>query len=215
MQRKTPIALGEYYHIYNRGVEKRNIFLDEKDYRRFVRLLRLANGENRLVFRIVQGLPLDTVSVGQSHVAIGAYVLMPNHFHILLKEIREGGTTRFMEKLQTAYSMYFNKRNERVGPLFQGTFKAEHVVSDEHLKYLFAYIHLNPIKLIEPKWKETGIQNHYKAEKLLKQYAFSSYADYSRIAREEKILLSAHEFPDYFSKPNSFETYVQDWLVQG
>lgn len=215
MQRKISIAPGEYYHIYNRGVEKRNIFLDEADRKRFVRLLYLANGEEHLVFRLVQGLPLNEVLIGPRHVAIGAYALMPNHFHILIKEIKEGGTTKFMEKLQTAYSMYFNKKNERVGPLFQGTFKAEHVDRDEHLKYLFAYIHLNPIKLLEPQWKESGIQNKKSAKRFLEKYPFSSYVDHKGEKREENIILSTNEFPEYFSKYKDFEYFIENWLVQG
>src|SRR5665213_2524311 len=130
MERKIVFALGEYYHIYNRGVEKRKVFFDDIDRNRFVRLLFLANSNKSFVYRLVQGRPLNEIDVGEKSVAIGAYTLMPNHFHILVKETKEGGISNFMEKLQTGYSMYFNKKNERVGPLFQGRFKAQHVVHD-------------------------------------------------------------------------------------
>ena len=86
MERKTPVAVGEYYHVYNRGVEKRKIFLDEHDKERFVRLLYLANGHKPVVTRLVQGLPLKDIDVGGKRVAIGAYTLMPNHFHHGKKE---------------------------------------------------------------------------------------------------------------------------------
>jgi len=215
MQRKTAFAVGEYYHIYNRGVEKRKIFLDQKDHGRFVRLFYLANGDRPVVTRLVQGLPLDEIDVGNKKIAIGAYVLMPNHFHILVKEIKEGGATSFMEKLQTGYSMYFNKKNERVGPLFQGTFKAEHVSRDEHLKYLFAYIHLNPLKLVEPDWEKGGVKDIKNTRRYLEEYKYSSYPDYVGVSREEGRILTPDEFPKYFSAPADFEGSLGDWLVQG
>ena len=117
-----------------------------------------------------------------------------------------------MEKLTTGYSMYFNKRSERVGALFQGRFKAEHVTRDEYLKYLYAYIHLNPVKLIEPTWKEAGIQNLPEAKKYLEKYRYSSYEDYAMGKREESAILTPSEFPDYFEKNGDFEHYIKDWL---
>jgi REP-associated tyrosine transposase len=212
MERKIVLAPGEYYHIYNRGVEKRRLFFDDVDRDRFVRLIFLANSDKPFVFRLVQGRPLDEIDVGEKRVAIGAYVLMPNHFHILIKEIKEGGASNFMEKLQTGYSMYFNKKNERVGPLFQGRFKAQHVVRDEHLKYLFAYIHLNPMKLIEPDWKDRGIRSLKRAHRYIENYRHSSYLDYAGMVREERRILSPEEFPEYFSDPLEFGKFISDWL---
>jgi len=212
MERKIEIAVGEYYHIYNRGVEKRNIFLDKSDRERLMRLLYIANGHKPFIFRLVQGLPLDKIDIGERKVAIIAYVLMPNHFHLLVKESIENGTSEFMEKLLTGYAMYFNKKYERVGPLFQGTFKAEHADRDEYLKYLFAYIHLNPIKLVEPKWEERGIRNKKGAERYLEKYRFSSYIDYVGVERSESLILAKEEAPDYFSGTRGFKDFLHDWL---
>jgi len=157
MERKLTFSVGEYYHLYNRGVEKRNIFLEKRDSSRFQRLIYLANGTSPIRFSETEGQALNNIDRGDPLVAIGAYVLMPNHFHLLVKEVIENGLSKFMEKLATGYSMYFNKKHERVGPLFQGRFKGEHVDNDKYLKYLYAYIHLNPVKLIEPNWKKEGI----------------------------------------------------------
>ncbi|MDO8520863.1 MAG: transposase [bacterium] len=212
MFRKIIFSIGEYYHVYNRGVDKRNIFLTNNDRERFLRLLYLSNGKNPYVFRLVEGLPLHDIDVGEKIVAIGAYVLMPNHFHILVKEITEGGLSIFMEKFTTGYSMYFNKKNKRVGTLFQGRFKAEHVDRDEYLKYLFAYIHLNPVKLLEPKWKEEGIRESKKAQQYLRNFRYSSYQDYVGIDREEQLILSTKDFPEYFEKTADFKEYLMDWL---
>ena len=213
MNRKISFAEGEYYHIYCRGVEKRRIFLDDKDRKRFQSLLFLCNGTKPVIYRLVQGSTLYATDVGKKIIAIGAYELMPNHIHLLVKEISKGGITEFMRKINTAYSMYFNKKYERVGPLFQGTFGAEHITRDEHLKYLFAYIHLNLIKLIEPNWKEEGIKNLKKAKKYLNDYCFSSYLSYCGKSSKEDIILSKKEFPNYFSQKHNFKNFIDEWLM--
>jgi len=212
MQRKFVISEGEYYHLYNRGVDKRVIFLDEKDRQRFIKLLYVANGERSFVFRDIEDKSLAEIDRGEPLVAIGAYVLMNNHFHILVKEVKKGGTSAFVEKLLTSYSSYFNKRHGRSGRLFQGTYRAEHLNRNTYLKYIFSYIHLNPIKIIESKWKEEGIRDIKRAKKFLEKYQYSSYLDYSGIEREEGIILSTHEFPAYFSTTRDFKEETKEWL---
>jgi len=213
MRREFKFSFGEYYHVYNRGVEKRNIFIKDRDWIRFHNLLYLANDTKSFRFPILGNEFFNTIDRGDPIVAVGAYVLMPNHFHILIKEIVQDGISQFMKKLTTGYSMYFNKVNDRVGPLFQNRFKAEHVGNDEYLKYLYAYIHLNPIKLIDPKWKENGIKNYNNSLKFLRQYRYSSYDDYTGINRKEGIILLKKEFPDYFLGMYAFKSFVNDWLA--
>ena len=213
MDRKHIISEGEDYHLYNRGVEKRNIFLTQEDHSRFKRLLYLANGTERFVYRDIENKELKDIDRGDLLVAIGAWVLMPNHFHILVKEITEGGTAMFMRKLCTGYSSYFNKRHDRVGPLLQGRYQSQHVSEDTHLKYLFAYIHLNPLKLIEPAWKERESINITKAEKYISAYEHSSYLSYVDTSRGENIFLTKTEFPEYFSDKKDFEDFHSDFLT--
>lgn len=212
MERKHTISEGEYYHLYNRGVEKRNIFITQEDRKRFERLLYIANGTERFVYRDIERKALKEIDRGKPLVAIAAWVLMPNHFHILVKEITTGGTAAFMEKLCTGYSSYFNKRHDRVGPLFQGRYKSQHIVSDTHLKYLFAYIHLNPLKLINPKWKDYGSISATKARKFISAYEHSSYLSYVNTNKAENILLSRQEFPGYFSGEKEFKDFHTEWL---
>lgn len=212
MERKHIISEGEYYHIYNRGVEKRNIFLTQADRNRFERLLYLANDTERFVYRDVENKELKDIDRREPLVAIAAWALMPNHFHILIKEIIEGGTAAFMEKLCTGYSSYFNKRHDRVGPLFQGRYKSQHVTEDTHLKYLFAYIHLNPLKLVDPSWKGRKSINVTKAKKYLSAYKHSSYLSYIDTSREENILLAKSEFPEYFSEKKDFKDFHTDFI---
>jgi putative transposase len=136
---------------------------------------------------------------------------MPNHFHLLLRERIDSGISLFMQKLLTAYSSYFNKRHGRTGGLFEGPFLATHVGTDEYLKYLFAYIHLNPIKIIDPKWKENGIINRDEAKKYLQQYNHSSYVDYTGLSRKEKSILNKEVFPQYFTT-KEFGWFIDEWL---
>lgn len=218
MARNISISVDEYYHVYNRGTDKRVTFQDEYDYKRFMVLLYLCNGTNAIDLRehYSEGSTFGDVLYfrhGEKLVDIGAYCLMPNHFHLLLREIKEGGISSFMQKLSTGYTMYFNKRNERTGSLFEGRFKAKHADTDEYLKYLFSYIHLNPLKLNDPDWKEKGIIDLQKTKEYLNEYPYSSYHDFFGRKRPEKAILSTGAFPGYFETRNDFDACLKDWLT--
>jgi len=214
MGRNLTFAPGEFYHIYNRGTEKRKIFLSARDHERFLSLLYLANGEERVDMKR-QGRTLSELMLqdkGKKLVEVCAYCLMPNHFHLILKEIDEGGISKFMQKIITGYTMYFNKNYERSGALFQGKFKSEHAKNDRYLKYLIAYLHLNPIKLFDSNWKENGIRDRKRAEKFLDGYIYSSFLDYCGNDRVEKSILSFESLPDYTSDLKNFRSSMAEWL---
>lgn len=214
--RKIAFVPGEYYHIYNRGNSKQEIFLDRQDYQRFVDLLFAANSSEKFNFAdSIKGISIYKQERNLRLVAIGAYCLMPNHFHILVTPLSEEGTTKFMQKLSTAYVMYFNTKYNRTGALFEGKFKAEHVNNDRHLKYLFSYIHLNPVKLIQKNWKEVGLIQKQKAVEFLKSYKYSSYADYLGENRPENIIISKSSFPGYFPDIGSFMKEIVTWINYG
>lgn len=216
MDRKISFAVGEYYHLYNRGTEQRNIFRGDFDLLRFSFLLYVCNSTKSIDVRELkennEGLPFGKIDRGETIVNIGSWCLMPNHFHILVKEKIEGGITKFMLKLATAYSMYFNKLYNRSGRLFQGPFQSSHINKDEYLKYLFAYIHLNPIKLIEPNWKEIGISDRISSQKYLANYQYSSCLDYTGASRDFGLILNKNSFPDYFANQYEFSDFINDWL---
>jgi len=216
--RKVPFVVGEYYHVYNRGVDKRIIFLDERDYERFMMLLYLCNSTKpvRVHNYLKQGKPLleiFSVDRGEQLVDIGAYVLIPNHLHIFIHERVEGGASMFMEKLLTAYSMYFNKKYERTGALFEGKFKAKHIDSQSYFNWVFSYIHLNVVKLIDSNWKKKGISNPEKARKFMKKYKYSSYFDYFLGDRPEGAILNKGAFPEHFAQMNDFNDLLQEFSV--
>lgn len=218
MTRKITISSGEVYHIYNRGTDKRLIFQDLLDYDRFIKLLFFSNSRSPLTFRklrIGETYAENVDKRGDTLVDIGAYCLMPNHFHLLIKAKSDRDVSAFMQKLCTSYAMYFNTKYGRSGTLFQGVFRAEHADSDEYLKYLFAYIHLNPLKMIDPTWKEAGLSDYNKALEFLSLYQFSSHLDYTQ-SRDQSHILNRFAFPDYFSQNQSFTdyiAYVQEWLT--
>ncbi len=203
MYRKTPFVEGEYYHIYSRGVEKRKIFLNIKDYNRFVALLYIMNQTDS--FRMDNFLQTSKNNLkdifkekrSKTLVSILGYCLMPNHFHLILYEHKSGGISKFMAKLLTAYSMYFNTKYERSGPLFTHPFRSEHINNESQYMYIFSYVHLNPLSIIDKGWKENGVKNKKEAKNFLEQYGFSSYQDFIESNRPESTILDFSLIPEY------------------
>ena len=231
--RKTPLATGEYFHVYNRGNSKQEIFLNEEDKNRFVKLLYICNSKKNVNFRddiIEPKINAFDFDRGETLVSIGAWVLMPNHFHLYItspeffssspkqglgekkKKEEKTNITLFMHKLCTSYSKYFNKKYDRTGVLFEGKFKSVHIKDDNQAKYLFSYIHLNPVKLIDSKWKEEGIKDLDKVLEYLDIYNWSSYDDHRGILRMENKVLEVDKFPKYFSKIKDFDSEIISWL---
>jgi len=157
--RKVPLIAGFHYHLYNRGVDKRKLFEEEEDYSIFLSILRwyLREDMERPVLSKIPKLSL------KHKVSCLAYVLMPNHFHLLLQQKSEEGITGLMRSLGTAYAMYFNRKYERSGTLFQRRFQAKLIEKDESLLQVSKYIHRNPLSLVK---------------KRLSEYPYSSYPDY-------------------------------------
>ncbi|MEI7689094.1 MAG: transposase [Candidatus Nomurabacteria bacterium] len=209
--RKVSFAFGEYYHIYNRGNSKQTIFHDNEDYYHFIKLLFLSNTKSNFKLRNKSKNFFDSKQENKL-VFVGCYCLMPNHFHLILSQTEEGSISKFMQKITTSYSMYYNQKYKRTGSLFEGKFKSEHVGDDRYLKYLFSYIHLNPVKLIQKDWKEIGIKNKEDTLVFLKEYKYSSYQDYSDISRKENIILDRKAFPDYFPNKDKFQREIFEWL---
>ena len=209
--RKTSFIKGEYFHIYNRGNSKQKIFHDYSDYMRFTKILYLSNSSRSFNMKDVSK-DVFSFDKDNSIVSIGVYCLMPNHFHLLVTPIEEGSISKFMQKLTTAYSMYYNKKYERTGSLFEGKFKSQHINNDRYLKYLFSYIHLNPIKLIDKNWKKDGIKNKQISFKFLEKYKYSSFQDYLGLIRSGNIILNKKAFPEYFPTDEKFQKEIFEWL---
>ncbi len=211
--RKVELVSYEYYHVYNRGNSKQKIFLDKKDYLRFIGLLYACNQKDSLkIGNLNKGQTLFDIERKESLVSIGAYCLMPNHFHLLITQSGDDNISNFMQKLSTAYCMYFNKKYKRAGSLFEGKFKAQHLNTDRYLKYLLSYIHLNPVKLTQKDWKEKGVKNEKEAVEYLHKYPYSSFLDYINTTRIEGKILDKKPFPRYFRDTKSFLSEIFEWL---
>lgn len=216
---------GEYYHIYNRGNSKQKIFINKEDYDYFIKCLFCCNTYKGFRFRddiVKQGIDAFDFNRGETIVSIGAWVLMPNHFHIyittshksdLWNDEEKNRISEFMRKVSTAYAKYFNAKYGRTGGLFEGKFKSVHISKDNQAKYLFSYLHLNPIKLIDAKWKEQGIKDVKKSLEFLRNYKWSSYIDFiSSNYRKESKILEIENFPKYFSNIKDFNKEILTWL---
>lgn len=172
---------GEYYHVYNRGVDKRTIFLGDADYRRFLESLSLFNTLNTAdhTKRIINGHDRITAIPKQDClVKVVDFCLMPNHYHLILKQLQDGGISKFTQKISIGYTEYFNLKRDRSGVLFQGRTKKKHVNSNEYLQYLIEYVYFNPIDLIESGWKEKGVQDIERIIKFLDEYKWTSGSDH-------------------------------------
>lgn len=145
--RYDDLSPGEVYHVYTRGVEQRNIFLDELDRKRFVSLLThcLPQGPSRSYSLSVRSRSKARLTAeGTGIVDLYCYCLMTNHIHLLIRENVDGGTALYMRRLLTSYASYFNRKRRRSGSLFLHPFKAVLVDGDDQLLHVSRYIHLNP-----------------------------------------------------------------------
>lgn len=217
---KSPIfENGNFYHVFNRGVEKRNIFMDKSDYYRFIHDLYEFNDKNMVVNVVYHtdknyGSPTsENRKPRELLVEIICYCLMPNHYHLLLRQRIDNGVSKFLQKLGVGYTHYFNQRHKRSGVLFQGKTKVVFVKNDAQFTHLSRYIHLNPVELIESKWKEHGINNWKKAKEKLEKYRWSSYLDYIS-KRNFPSLINKKPILDYFDNKEKYKKFIEEWALK-
>lgn len=200
--RKISFISGGFYHIFNRGVEKRIIFTDNRDYQRFLQTLYYYQFKgpkpkfsNRDRFK-------DQSFKNNTKIAeVICYCLMPNHFHILVRQIEEDGIKEYMQKVINSYTKYFNTKYNRVGHLFQGVFKAVSIDTDEQLLQVSRYIHLNPF--------------NSKLIKELTGYPYSSYLHFIGFTQDKlcsslSVLNFFKGFADYHAFVESSASYTQE-----
>lgn len=204
--RKIQFAVGEFYHIYNRGVNKQAVFLDRRDYVRFLFIILAFQSEisiyniscyiSTFIKHSVFNISEKTIDKIDDNKIVGlvGFALMPNHFHLILREIDDGGISRYMQKVLNAYTKYFNAKYKRSGHLFQGPFQAVLIETNEQLLHLSAYIHRNPRELKEWKGKEH-------------KYPWSSFQDFYNENRWEKLLVP-YIITEQFETPKEYKDFV-------
>jgi putative transposase len=207
--RKEEFINGHVYHLILRAIDDNLIFKDTNDYYRgifsiyefnnlnpvtirekrkariaFKRLLKLSTLESSdsrclSVDRHRESDALEFVDERDKMVEVFAFCFMPNHIHLLVRQIKDGGISKFMQKNGIGLAKYFNTKYKRKGHVFQDTFRAVHIKNDNHFMVVVPYIFTNPVALIEPGWKENGIRNHLTEEviKFIEEYKWSSYQD--------------------------------------
>jgi len=220
MPTKHPhLVNNEIYHIVIRGVADSLLFKDESDYYRGIFSIYEFNNTKPVEIRERRKQrKIEKASGGMSSdnrdllVEILAFCFMPNHIHLLLKQLKDDGISRFMQKVGTGYVSYFNKKYRRMGHLFQARFGAIHIKTEEQFKNVFVYIHTNPISLVAPEWKEKGIGNSKKVIEFLGNYRWSSYLDY----------IGKKNFPSIIDKEllnkilgseKGCQKFVENWIL--
>lgn len=206
--RALVFARSEIYHVFNRGVERRPIFTNKREYERMKELMRYYRFAN-VPMRYSQLITLpkkkqkqvwDRLKTRDNYeVILIAYVLMPNHFHIVLKQISDQGVSRFLSNISNSFTKYFNTKYQRPGPLLQGPFKAIRVETDEQLLHLTRYVHLNPVAsfLIEPKE--------------LDDYPWSSLPEYLN-PQDKEFLCDTTFIGNFFPSKDRYRAFVYDQI---
>jgi hypothetical protein len=202
--RKEKFQTGECYHIYNRGVDKRDIFCEEKDFLRFLKSMKEFNRIEatgslykldyfrRKVVEKGTKFPIGNLVPLIPLIEIVSYCLNLNHYHFILKQLIDGGIEKFMHKLGLGYTNYFNVKNFRSGSLFQGTYKSIHVKDYGHLLKLMVYVNCNH-----------GVHNFGKAE----NWVWSSYLD--AIGRRKGNLCNFDIIKEEFKTPENFKNFCE------
>lgn len=194
---KAQFANDEYYHIYNRGVDKRKVFLDAKDYERFLLSIKEFNVIEPIGSIFENSFrKKDRTANALGHpmsklVEVICYCLNPNHFHFIIKQKSEKGIEKFMQKLGNGYTKYFNLKYQRNGVLFQGRYKAIHISSNEYLLYLSAYVNRN------------NFIHGYSSDG---RWPYTSYLDY--INKKNGGLCNKEVILDQFKNTNDYKKFV-------
>jgi len=210
--RKDKLVSDNIYHVYNRGVEKRPLFVNDQDYKRFVDGLVIFNDTNPVINPKQR---IKHIKKGNHKrkpmVDILAFCLMPNHFHLLLRQRTENGITEFMRKLGGGYVNYFNLKHQRVGHLFQGKFKSVLIDDEPQFTYIPFYIHLNPLDLNFPNWRENGVDKLKKAIDFLNNYTWSSHPDYAGKGASS-LILQKDFLNEILGRPSSYKKDMHNFI---
>ena len=211
------VGMENVYHTLNRGVEKREIFLDKQDYLRFVHDLYELNDEDRVenstrIFKIDPGLTSTTTrKKRKTLVDILAFCLMPNHYHLMLSPRVKNGIPKFMAKINIGYAKYFNQKYEREGALFQGRYKKILITDNTHFLHLPFYIHFNPLDLKYPEWRENNISSPQKTLEFLEYYKWSSHLEYLG-AKNYGSVLNKKILDEIFDGSAGYKKLVETYL---
>jgi putative transposase len=196
----------DFYHVLNRGVDKRVTFQEDADYFRFIQNLYIYNNLEQAPHNIWSTSARMKIKAEEKLVVIHAYCLMPNHYHLLLSPLIENGISLFMKKVNMGYSKYFNEKNERSGALWQGKYKHINITKDAHFNYIPFYIHLNPLDLSHKQWRNGSVGNTQNALNKLQLYKWSSHTLFLNPEKVPGSVIDGSFFVHNFQQTN----YIQE-----
>jgi putative transposase len=209
--RNTVFFNSGFFHVYNRGVDGRDIFFDNADRWRFLNSITKINSIGlRSVNKI--GGEFFGMNADQPYVKIHAFTLMPNHYHFILEQLVENGISIFMGRLSNSFTKYFNYRYERSGRLFENPFQAIQVNDERYLTHLMRYIHLNPLSIYKPNWKSDGIDDWKDANAFLMHYPWSSYSDY--LATQKFSFLTTEFLSAHFDNSAELKKFHHEYATK-
>ena len=220
MLRKEKFVPGEYYHIYNRTILNSPEFKDKANASKLSQCFLLANSTNSSkafdYLRTGNNPNFDTAveiaRQGEKFVDILCYSIMPDHYHLLLKERVEKGITNFLQRCNTSISKYINKKKNRSGPLFESRFKSKHINDNKYLLHLSLYIHLNPLDIIIGKgWRENKLKDWNNAKRKLLTYPWSSLRAFIDERHTNLIISGMDIILDQFDSKKEYENFLQSW----
>ncbi|MFH1129112.1 MAG: transposase [Patescibacteria group bacterium] len=218
MKNKRNFATNELYHIFDRGVDRRNIFVDKSDQIRFIHDLYEFNDKKPALQYVRRdgdvGRPTSNIERDKL-VKIHAFALMPNHHHLIIEQLKDNGVILFMKKIHGGYARGFNEKHKRSGYLFQGRYQDVHIEDDKQLMHLVCYIHANPLSMWKENWKEKKLtkQEITEAMQFLEKYRWSSFLDY--VGTENFPSVIDNKFlTDFFGGPEKYKKFFIDWLEQ-
>lgn len=217
---REPFDPSAFYHVYNRGVDKRNIFEDVADIQRFYNSLYLLNDEDYKHPGTLLEKEALISAAGMlawnrnTHVSIAAFCLMTNHFHLLLKATVPGGISKFLHKLEMSYSKGFNERYGRTGALFEGAFKAKPVDHEEHLQLPPRYIHLNALDGTSCNWRGGQVPDWNAAENFLDAHHWSSHSAYAH-GEQDLPVVDVSIVRRWFPTAKEYSAYLRIPTVYG
>lgn len=220
MIRKEKFIPGEYYHIYNRALFNFPVFKDSKNCDRLMQAFLLANStQSSQAFQFLRNNERATIEDalkiaknGEKLVDVICYAIMPDHYHLLLKEKIEGGITSFVHRCNISVAKYINIKIERRGPLFESLFKSKHIANNNYLLHLSLYIHLNPLDFLDGKyWREHKMKNWGHVRDKLAGYSYSSLRSFLNKKYEDKIISGTDIIINQFKNMKEYEEFLRDW----
>lgn len=220
MFRKEKFAPGEYYHIYNRTIFNTPLFKDKSNCNKLIQAFLLANStkasEAFLFLRNNKNASiedaLEITKNGKKLADVICYAIMPDHYHLLLREKLEGGITSFIHRCNISVAKYINTKMDRRGPLFESLFRSKHIATNNYLLHLSLYIHLNPLDfLVGKQWRKHGLQNWNQIRNKLVNYHYSSIKSFLSKNCNDKIISGTEIIKGQFKNKKEYESFLREW----